>query len=220
MTQIINSYKIYFAAKKFLLAFVDGLLIFGISLYINFYAGTYATEIASNHVTDIILSNIPVFDLHGAFIYGTWLLFIFILILCLYKPQRFPFVLKSAALFVVIRAVFISLTHLGAFPERVVLDPLSFINKFTFDGDLFFSGHTGLPFLLALIFWDSKVLRYIFITISIAFACIVLLAHLHYSIDVLSAFFITYSIYHIALKIFKDDHEFFKNGIESSFFRV
>jgi hypothetical protein len=41
------------------------------------------------------------------------------------------------------------------------------------------------------------------------FGVIVLLSHLHYSIDVFAAFFITYSIYHIALKLFDRDYEFF-----------
>jgi hypothetical protein len=36
-----------------------------------------------------------------------------------------------------------------------------------------------------------------------------LLAHLHYSIDVFAAFFITYSIYHIGIKLFKKDFDFF-----------
>ena len=55
-----------------------------------------------------------------------------------------------------------------------------------FGADLFFSGHTGMPFLLALIFWDWRRVRYMFLFISVACAIIVL-AGLHYSIDVCSA---------------------------------
>ena len=64
--------------------------------------------------------------------------------------------------------------------------------------------------ILALIFWDHKVLRIIFITTSVFFGIIVLMGHLHYSIDVLSAFFITYAIHHIAEVIFKRDKEYFE----------
>jgi hypothetical protein len=39
------------------------------------------------------------------------------------------------------------------------------------------------------------------------------LAHLHYSIDVLSAFFITYTISHIACVFFKKDLLLFRNGL-------
>lgn len=63
--------------------------------------------------------------------------------------------------------------------------------------DLFFSAHTGLPFLLALEFWDNKILRYIFLLSSLGGATLVFLGHIHYSIDVLAAFFITYSVFQI-----------------------
>lgn len=215
MKDFLNSYKHSFGNKIFLSAFFSGLLLFIASLFVNFYAGVYATESASNAVTDIILSNIPLYDVDTIFVYGTIILFIFILCLCLYRPGRFPYILKSVGLFVLIRSIFISLTHLGPFPTHVIIDPLSIINKFSFGADLFFSGHTGLPFLLALAFWENKSLRWVFLVISFAFAIVVLLGHLHYSIDVLSAFFITYTIYHISLLFFKKDYEYFLETIKN-----
>jgi hypothetical protein len=83
------------------------------------------------------------------------------------------------------------------------------LNFITSGNDLFFSGHTGLPFLIALIFWDHVYVRTLFLSSSVVFGVIVLLSHLHYSIDVFSAFFITYSIYHISLKLFHLDYTFF-----------
>jgi len=204
MKQRIQDYQTYFSNKKFLGALALSLIFLTISLFINFYAGTYATERASNSVTDIILSNTRAYDLDGAFVYGSVLLTLCIFFVCLYKPRRIPFTIKSIALFVIIRSIFITLTHLGPFPSQIMIHS-DFLSKVSFGGDLFFSGHTGLPFLLALIFWDDKLMRYIFISFSLMFAVVVLLAHLHYSIDVLSAFFITYSIFHIALYIFKKD---------------
>jgi membrane-associated phospholipid phosphatase len=64
-----------------------------------------------------------------------------------------------------------------------------------------------VPFLLGLIYWDNKILRLIFIATSVVFGTTVLLGHTHYSIDVFAAFFITYSIFHIALYLFKKDWE-------------
>lgn len=205
----LQKWKEAFKDKRFLISLLIGFFYLAISLYINFIAGTYATERASLPVTDIILSNTRVYDVDLIFIYGPLVLFVFVITLLLHNPKRFPFTLKSIALFTVIRSIFISLTHLGPFPTGVITASNNFIGKFTFGGDLFFSGHTGLAFLMALLFWQNKTLRYIFLAYSFFIGAIVLLGHYHYSIDVLAAFFITYSIFHISVLFFKKDRERF-----------
>lgn len=194
-----------FKDKVFGKAIVGAFILLGLSLVINFYAGTYANTKVSNPVTDIVLDNIPVFDVDGIFVYGIFAVVAYIALVCFIYPRRMPFAIKTIALFVVTRAVFISLTHLAPFPTHAVIDPVAFANYFMFGGDLFFSGHTGLPFLIALIFWDKKFYRLTFIFLSLFFGTVALLGHLHYSIDVFAAFFITYAVYHIALQIFKKD---------------
>ena len=89
------------------------------------------------------------------------------------------------------------------------MNPEIWVRDFAFGGDLFFSAHTGTPFLMALAFWDNKFLRILFIVTAVFFGVIVLLGHFHYSIDVLAAFFITYTIYHMAEIIFKKDKKCF-----------
>ena len=75
--------------------------------------------------------------------------------------------------------------------------------------DLFFSGHVGLPFLVALIFWRYTYLRYYFLLFALIASVTVLLGHLHYSIDVFSAFFITYGIFEIAKRFFKKEYRLY-----------
>lgn len=169
----------------------------------------YATERASNPVDDIILSNIPAFNVDELFVYGMFLLVAVVTLLLLANPKRIPFVLHTLTLFVLIRAAFVSMTHLGPFPTQTAVDFGETITKIFFGADLFFSGHTGSPFLLALIFWQEKRLRYLFLTWSIFFAVVVLLGHVHYTIDVFAAFFITYTIYHLALWLFPKEHVLF-----------
>jgi len=152
-------------------------------------------------------------DVDWIFIYGSFIFWLFVAVLCLMKPNRVPFALKSIALFVLIRSIFISLTHLGPFPDQIYINPESIINKFTSGADLFFSAHTGLPFLMALTFWNQKVLRIFFLTSSVVFGAVVLLGHLHYSIDVLSAFFITYTIFHLSEIAFAKERALFLNGL-------
>lgn len=200
----------HFKDRSYLSSFIGGWLLLFASLVVSYFAALYATKEASNAVTDIILSNIPVFDLHVIFLYGPLVFWIFATAVSLYKPARAPFVLKSIALFIVIRAAFISLTHIGPFPiPASTADISSLISTFFYGGDLFFSGHTGLPFLLALIYWDRLWLRRVFTAMAVFFGAVVLLAHLHYSIDVLSAFFITYAIYKLAVRIFKKEYGIF-----------
>lgn len=193
--------------NEFIQSFIFSIIFLLISLYINFRAGNYATESASLPVTDIILSNIRVYDVDIFFIWGPIFLFTIIAIICIYHPKKIPFIIKNIALFTIIRSIFISLTHLGPFPTQAISESTNFISKFTFGGDLFFSGHTGVPFLMALIFWHYKPLRYFFLAYSIFMGTVVLLGHYHYSIDVLAAFFITYTIYHMSLYLFKKDKE-------------
>jgi hypothetical protein len=192
-------------------SFILGWLLLFASVIVSYYAGIYATKSASNAVTDIVLSNVPVFDLDGVFLFGPVVFWLFVTVVSAIEPRRIPFMLKSIALFVVVRSAFIVLTHIGPFPTHFLdnMNPTSVITSFMFGGDLFFSGHTGLPFLVALIYWDQVWLRRIFVASAVFFGVVVLLAHLHYSIDVLSAFFITYSIYHIAIFFFKKDYELF-----------
>lgn len=206
-----------FRSKEFMQATVEALFMLFLSLVVNFYAGLYATERASNSVTDLILSNIPAYDLDGIFVWGAIALWIFVILLLIRDPKRIPFTLKSVALFVVIRSVFISITHIGPFPTAIPADPGSLIMNWTamadlfYGKDLFFSGHTGLPFLFALIFWENKILRNTFVVASFVFGAVVLLAHFHYSIDVLAAFFITYSIYRLAEIFFRLDKKMADN---------
>ena len=204
MEQIKARYKIHFKDKHFLVSFSVSLLLLAAALVVNYYAGMYATESASNSVTDIILSNIRVYDLDSIFIYGSFLFFFYVFFICAIRIHQLPYVVKSVSLFIIIRAIFISLTHIGPFPTQILIQS-DILNKLTFGADLFFSGHTGLPFLLALIFWRDIFIRNIFLIFSLGFAVVVLLAHMHYTIDVLSAFFITYGIFHLSKFFFRRD---------------
>lgn len=212
MNQINPKNLAYLRSKTYTIAIIDSIILLGLALVANFYAGKFATFRAGNSVQDIILSNIPVFDVSTIFIYGPVIMWAVLLIYCLNKPHKIPFIIKSIAIFILIRSTFISLTHIGPFPDSLLkgADSPDWIRLFTFGGDLFFSAHTGLPFLLALIFWKETALRILFIATSIFFGIIVLMGHLHYSIDVLSAFFITYTIYHISKWLFKNDLSMFE----------
>lgn len=214
MKSLIAEHKILWSNKNFLISFFSGLTLLGTSLVVQFFTSSYVTRSISESVTDIILSNTRVYDVGGIFVWGAIVLIIISLFVTLKQPNYMPFTMKSLALFTLIRSVFVSLTHISPFPTHALIDS-TFFNSSLFSGiftgnDLFFSGHTGVPFLLALIFWDNKILRFVFLSFSVLFAVVVLLGHLHYSIDVLSAYFITFSIFYICKFLFKRDWQLFK----------
>ncbi len=197
-----------FKKSSFLLSLLlGGFMVWG-SLLINGYAVNYANQNISNPVTDIVLSNTRVYNVDWFFVYGAVLLVAFIALACIVQVHRAPFALKAIGMFTLIRSFFISLTHISPYPTHVVIGSniftAAFPNIFT-GSDLFFSGHTGLPFLMALVLWEYPLWRYLFLAFSALFGVVVLLGHLHYSIDVASAFFITYTIFAIAKICFKHD---------------
>jgi hypothetical protein len=204
--------KEYLKNKYFVRSSVFGLFFLIFGFIVSYWSALYATEKQSSAVTDIILSNTPIYNVADIFVYGIFAVIIFVIFLGLVKPQRIPFLAKSSAIFILVRSIFVSLTHIGLYPNTISTNMGAF-KSMTAGGDLFFSGHTGFPFLMALIFWHNKFLRNLFLALSVIFAVVSLLGHYHYTIDVLSAFFITFGIYHICLKVLKQDNRIFLNGI-------
>jgi len=197
----------------------DSLIISAILIGISFiayhfataYAFIYLTRPTTTYVGDLLLDNIPVVDL--SFIIIEIALIVIVvgtIYVTVWKPRYVLFSLKAIAIFNIIRAIFISFTHMGLYPGSIepgagIFDGV--YTYFNFQTGFFFSAHTGLPFLLALIFWNNPLIRNIFLTISFVFAVAVLLAHVHYSIDVFAAPFMAYGIFEIVKYFFPRDYE-------------
>lgn len=180
------------------------------SIWLSIVAGQFSTAHASNSVGDLILSNTPALDLNVLFVVATILFGSFVTLVALASPRRLPFMFFSLAIFFTIRSGFVTLTHIAPFPAPPSDDFGTTITQYFFGADLFFSGHTGSPFLMALLFWQEKPLRAVFLAWSVFFAVVVLLGHLHYSIDVASAYFITYTIYALCIQALPRSAELFR----------
>jgi hypothetical protein len=209
MEHIAHSYRLHLRSRQFLFSALIAFFLLGLALVANFYAGTYAVEKASSPVTDIILNNIRVYDVDSIFIFGPFVFWALVTLYLLVNLPKVPFTVKSIALFIFIRSIFVTLTHIGPFATVIPLTEENAVHWFTFGGDLFFSAHTGLPFLMALLFWETRWLRYFFLASSLFFGVIVLIGHYHYSIDVFAAFFITYAIADLARFLFRGDFQVF-----------
>ncbi len=208
-----ETYRRIHAHNSFYEQLVLGIGLFITSLIVNVGANIYASQRPQNVVNDLILDFLPVVNLDFIYLQGAIALILVTIFLGFYRPQRLPFLLKTIGLFILIRSFFITLTHLSLpLPglEVATYAPLGGLTRFLSSGnDLFFSGHTGFPFLLALIFWRDRLLRFLFLGASLIFGAAMLLAHVHYSIDVFAAFFITYAVYDLSLWLFTKDHKLF-----------
>lgn len=204
--------------RKFRISLIIGLSVIFAAYILNYLAVLYTDSIPVLSVGDLILDHIPTLDLEYMYTFGIYLTaLIMIFYPIIFKPELVPFTAKTVAAFIIIRAFFISLTHLGApanyFQLPQLEDQPSFFRWF-YMNDLFFSGHTGMPFLAALLFWENKFMRYFFIIMSVGQALTVLFMHVHYSIDVFSAYFITYSIYVVSDKVFNNLNLSFKKIVQ------
>jgi len=187
-----------------------GLIILAIAVQLTLGPFSSRHSASASSVRDIFLDNLPVLNLGFVIVLwaiATWVLAWWLLAV---DPRRLLFGTKAIAFFVICRAFFITLTHIGPYPMQSSPGPTDFgfrfYSLFTFQGNYFFSGHTAFPFLIALLFWDDTLWRRFFLFLTVFFGFAVLLAHVHYSIDVFAAPFIIYGTFVIAARIFPEDY--------------
>jgi hypothetical protein len=120
------------------------------------------------------------------------------------RRPRLPYFLAMVGFWTFVRAVFIALDPVG--PPRDLAPfyagALSFLRgRLFFDSELFFSGHTGLPYLYALLAGTATVLGRVCLAVSVVMGAGVLLTRNHFTIDVLGAYFVTYSAWALGRRL-------------------
>jgi len=211
MEDAIRRYRTLLDNRAYVRSLSEGAAFLAASAIAIFASVSYATVHASNYVTDFVLSRVGPYNLRFLFVYGTFAAFVVTAALLAWRPNRLPFALKATALFLLVRAVFVALTHMAPSP----IDPQKaapFFNSIFYGSDLFFSGHTGLPFLAALAFWHIPQWRAFYLAMTGFFGSVVLLGHYHYSIDVLAALFITHGVFQISCWLFGRDYALFRSS--------
>ncbi len=183
-----------------------------LSLYLIYFARIYTSDYLDNVVPDLILDHVPVMDVGYIFFQGAFLLILSLAAILIWEPKYLPFTLEASALFAFARSFFMVMTHLSAPATEYYkyIEHEHHVTNVVFTlstgNDLFFSGHAGFPFLLALVFWQRKRIRWFFLSCSFIGSVAVLLGHLHYSIDVFSAYFIAFGIFEMTKYFFKKEY--------------
>ena len=154
---------------------------------------------------DYVLDAIPAMDVSIPTFTIIWSVVLLVFYRIYQNPRLFLLVAYGFILMCVLRMLTISLLPLNPPPGLIVLkDPIANIaygiNGIFITKDLFYSGHTGNMFLFFLCLqhkWD----KIIALTASFLVGILVMVQHIHYSIDVIAAFLFTFFIYLGAKKL-------------------
>lgn len=125
-----------------------------------------------------------------------------------YDYERIPFIQVAISLLYLIRSFTMTLTTYGVPADHLTLGEGTmfydiFKDYLIFKNDLFFSAHTALPFLMALLFYKrNKKWWCIFVFITVLFAFGVLKIHGHLATDVAMAFAVPYLIFNVNKNLF------------------
>ena len=154
---------------------------------------------------DFVLDTIPAMDVSIPTFVIIWSIVLLVFYRIYQNPHLFLVVAYGFILMCILRILTISMLPLNPPAGLIVLkDPIANIayggNGIFITKDLFYSGHTGNMFLFFLCLerkWD----KIFALTASFLVGILVMIQHIHYSIDVIAAFIFTYFIYLGAKKL-------------------
>ncbi|MCY2959304.1 MAG: phosphatase PAP2-related protein [Planctomycetota bacterium] len=197
---------------------LGGALAFRYACYaVMMFCALWAEGRAAPAAHDVLLEHLPYVSWVDRLNYWAWL-GAYLPIACVFlalEPRRWARYMVTGGLVSLARGACIALTTLGApgtgssaihtteagfWPAYAAL--LSPAEVFTRDAihvhlsqDLFFSGHAATTFLLLLYVWHRPVLRWLALAGHLAMIAAVMLAHIHYSIDVVGAWAVTFALF-------------------------
>ena len=177
----------------------------------------FTERIPAPSLSDRVVGMVPFSPFVFRYNFLLWLMGVVPVAIWLWRRDRNRFVnlLYLTGLLNLVRAVTVSATSLGPVrgPDTTAFFPiediptlwLGIINPFSalmdavpnqhLTKDLFFSGHTAISFLLWLYCRPYPRLRKAALAVHVYVLAIVFLSHIHYTIDVIGAWAITYSLY-------------------------
>ncbi|MBS1503264.1 MAG: hypothetical protein JST32_14445 [Bacteroidetes bacterium] len=148
-------------------------------------------------LNDWVLNAIPAHDVSWIIFTIIWGMICYGLWLGIQKPTIYINFIWSLIFVMILRVLAISLVPLDPPKNLVVLtDPLTaiFYGRSTITKDLFFSGHTSILFLIFLCL-ERKADKIIALLATISVACLLLVQHAHYTIDIIVAPIATFGVY-------------------------
>lgn len=194
-SEILNSFIIVLKSWFFYIGLIS--VIAGMEL--NFISQTYLYNYINGGKTlpmlnDLILDKLPSYNVSLIYDIFSFISLIIVIIYIVHKKDynRIPFILLMSGIIELVRGIFIVLTPLGNPPMFIGSDGL--FNGFSkYELGVYPSGHVGSVFLLLLMV-KSRLYKWLIFFCLLAVIISLLLAHAHYSIDILSGLLFAYAI--------------------------
>ena len=175
-------------------------LLFVLSFFVWSLVGQRADTRILPAGSDLLLDQLPLIDLVPVLTVGWLSIHLLAIYVCvMYCPRRWAFILATVGLLILVRTAFVALNPIGAPPgilslnASYLLAPLKGV--LAFENEFFFSGHVAFPYLYSRIYWHVVWARRMFVLLSLVMAASVVLTRNHYTMDVLGAYFVTYSVF-------------------------
>ncbi|MDB5210597.1 MAG: hypothetical protein JWQ30_1424 [Sediminibacterium sp.] len=193
------------ANRKFRIKTIIGSIVFlGILISFPYFFGLIEQR-EGIVLNDPILTLVPAVDVSALTFIFIWSMIAYFLFRCIQNPSFFMLGFCCMILLFLSRMITISLFPLNP-PDGLIplIDPVSnlfyggprvFMTK-----DLFYSGHTSTQFMIFLCFSKRRD-KGLALLSSVVVGILVLVQHVHYSIDVVGAFLLTYFVYLLGRRI-------------------
>jgi hypothetical protein len=174
-------------------------------LYMNL--GWYADHRVLPVSSDWLLDRLPLVNVVPLLSWGWLALHAYAIgTAVLYYPRKLPFLFFLLGVYLCVRTLYVFLSPIGPPAAILHMGELDLLfpmvaGVYTFENEFIFSGHTAMPFLFAL-FFETRLQKRVMLAGSLVMAAAVLLTRNHYTVDVLSAYFMGYAIYVLSERLY------------------
>ena len=190
--------------KAFRWSLISGLIIISIVIFFTYHFFNYIENSRGGEVlNDWMLNMLPAKDVSIPIVFFEGSVIILFFLRCTTNPAMFITALIGLIFIIASRCITIDITQFRAPIGIIALkDPIAdmiyktkFINR-----DLFYSGHVSILFLFYLCS-SKKADKYYMLLAVILVGILLLIQHVHYTVDVISAPFFAFGCYWISKKL-------------------